>query len=119
MVKNNGMMDGAMTPQGDMMTDNEPGAVDNRLSLDPNNPSWSDAIANWEDGKEYSVEVRLRQMSPGEFEVLEFTADSGEEEPSGTESEELSKGATGGGGSNPAVKNPAVAALIAKNRPTG
>lgn len=50
-------------------TGDEPGAVENRLSLDPNDERWP-AIADWEDGKEYTfTNVKVRQISAGEFEV--------------------------------------------------
>ncbi len=57
--------EGAVTPE-------EPGAVDNRLSI---TPSDFPAVAEWEDGQEYDISelgegVKLRQISPGEFEVM-------------------------------------------------
>lgn len=50
----------------------EPGAVDNRLSL---NPDAFPVIKEWEDGEEYALTdlpagTKLRQISPGEFEVV-------------------------------------------------
>ncbi len=50
----------------------EPGAVDNRLSLIPSD---FPAIQKWEDGEEYDPSelgegVKLRQISAGEFEVI-------------------------------------------------
>lgn len=47
----------------------DPGAVDNRLSLDPNDARWKDMLAEWEDGQEYTVTLTITQLSPGEFEV--------------------------------------------------
>jgi hypothetical protein len=50
---------------------NEPGAIDNRLSL-----SESDfpMIEEWQDNQTYSLselgDAKLRQISPGEFEVM-------------------------------------------------
>lgn len=58
----------------------DPGSVDNRLSLDPNNPEWTDLIADWEDGKDYTVNVTITQLSPGEFEVKNVTEDHEEDE---------------------------------------
>lgn len=48
----------------------DPGAVDNRLSLDPGDPRWAKQIKDWEDGTDYTLKVKLRQISPGEFEVV-------------------------------------------------
>lgn len=52
----------------------DPGAVDNRLSLDPNDPNWKNILADWEDGGEYKVRITITQISPGEFEVTGLTA---------------------------------------------
>ena len=57
--------EGATTPE-------EPGSVDNRLSLIPSD---FPAIQKWEDGEEYDPSelgegVKLRQISEGEFEVI-------------------------------------------------
>ena len=66
----------------------DPGAVDNRLSLDPNDPNWKKTIANWEDGEEYQLTVTVTQLSPGEFEVTGVTSESeSPEEESDTEEE--------------------------------
>lgn len=57
-------------------TAQEPGEVENRLSLNPNDPDFVDTIGDWEDGNEYTLSnVKVRQISPGEFEVL--SVDSG------------------------------------------
>lgn len=50
----------------------EPGEVENRLSL---NPSQFPEIAEWGDGQEYDITIggtttKIRQMTPGEFEVV-------------------------------------------------
>lgn len=55
-----------------MMNQDEPGAVDNRLSL---SPAEFEVIQEWKDGETYSLsqlgrDVKLRQISPGEFEVI-------------------------------------------------
>lgn len=55
-----------------MPVDDEPGAQDNRLSLDPNDPKFAFA-ADWQDGQEYNVNLKVRQISPGELEVIEGT----------------------------------------------
>jgi hypothetical protein len=83
----------------------DPGAVDNRLSLDPNNVDWADAIADWEDGSEYTLTVKVTQISPGEFEVNEVTPKAEEEDDATEEQEEpMMKGKTSGK-VNKAVRN--------------
>jgi len=85
----------------------DPGAVDNRLSLDPNNVDWADEIADWEDGSEYTLTIKVTQISPGEFEVNEVTpeAESESEDTAPEEEEEpMMKGKTGGK-VNKAVRN--------------
>lgn len=49
----------------------EPGSIENRLSLDP---SAFPITQEWQDGEEYTLKVKLVQISPGEFEVLEANA---------------------------------------------
>jgi len=65
-----------LSPDPRVSDGTDPGAEDNRLSLDPNNPDWKEAIADWEDGQEYELSVKVRQISPGEFEVIEVTPES-------------------------------------------
>lgn len=53
----------------------DPGAVDNRLSLDPNDPRWKKMLAKWEDGGRYPIKIgswsgEIDQLSPGEFEIV-------------------------------------------------
>lgn len=67
--------EGAVEPE-------EPGAVDNRMSLVPSD---FPAIEEWEDGEEYELSelgegVKLRQISPGEFEVIPPAGVAGAEE---------------------------------------
>jgi len=52
---------------GAAMPSNEPGAEDNRLSLNPSDEQWSETLNAWEDGQCYKVELEIEQMSPGEF----------------------------------------------------
>lgn len=64
-------MDGGDT----MMNADEPGAVDNRLSI---SPAEFPVIQKWRDGVLYDLAdlgegVKLRQISPGEFEVVPGT----------------------------------------------
>jgi hypothetical protein len=69
----------------------EPGAVDNRLSL---NPDMFPEIKDWEDGKSYDITVgstktTMTQISPGEFEVeppVEEGTSNGDEEVTTAES---------------------------------
>jgi hypothetical protein len=81
----------------------EPGAVDNRLSLIPSD---FPVIEDWQDGEEYSLselgaDVKIRQISPGEFEVMPGAPAPEEEEPV-----PAAPAARNGG-----YKNPAVAAM--------
>lgn len=63
----------------------DPGAVDNRLSLDPNDPRWKKTLAGWEDGERYpivigGIKLEMDQMSPGEFEIVGGEAEEETEE---------------------------------------
>jgi hypothetical protein len=58
----------------------EPGADDNRLSLDP---SKFEAINDWEDGETYTFTVTARQVAPGEFIVENVEPHDEEETPKG------------------------------------
>lgn len=61
------------TPGSEIIPDKEEaGAVDNRLSLVPSD---FPVIEDWQDGEEYDLsdlgsDTKLRQISPGEFEVV-------------------------------------------------
>jgi len=66
----------------------DPGAVDNRLSLDPGDPRWSKTIKGWEDGTDYTLKLKLRQMSPGEFEVVGLDGAESESESDAADVEE-------------------------------
>lgn len=68
----------------------EPGAVENRLTLSTSDPRFKDKLEAWEDGGEYPIKSgTIRQISPGEFEIIkldlggssERTSDKGEGEP--------------------------------------
>lgn len=94
------MKNGVM--ESDAMGDSqEPGAVDNRLTL---NPSDFPQISKWKDGQTYSLDdlgdVTLTQISPGEFEVF---ATFEEEEPESEDVETPKK--------KDSYKNPAVASM--------
>lgn len=60
----------------------EAGASDNRLSL---NPDQFEVTKDWEDGNTYNLALKVRQISPGEFEVIEATAAGEKPEEPGTE----------------------------------
>lgn len=89
-----------------MATPEEPGEVDNRLSLVPSD---FPAIADWQDGEEYDLDelgegVKLRQISPGEFEVMPGTAPA-------AEAEQAEAGAEAPAPRKPGYSNKAVEAL--------
>lgn len=54
----------------------DPGAIDNRLSVNPNDPNWKDEIAGLEDGEECELRIPARVISPGEFAVLGLSVES-------------------------------------------
>lgn len=62
-----------------MMNQDEPGAVDNRISL---TPADFPAVAKWRDGETYNLSelgaAKIRQISPGEYELIPPSA-SGDE----------------------------------------
>lgn len=86
----------------------EVGATDNRLSLNPNQ---FEGMKDWTDGEEYTMTVKVRQVAAGEFQVLDAQPQPAEENPEpGTEQQpeaeptENEKEA-GGPPSNPAVRS--------------
>lgn len=72
------MMQQAGTVMAQAADQEEP--LDNELSLDPADDRWSKPLDSWEDGKEYDVSMKIRQVSPGRFEVLSLTPEGGETE---------------------------------------
>lgn len=92
----NGVTESEMSGEGP-----EPGASDNLLSL---NPKDFPVIADWKDGETYDLTdlegAQLRQISPGEFEVVPGPSEMEEEEEK-PESPAPKKG----------YKNPAVEAM--------
>jgi hypothetical protein len=101
------------------MAYDEAGSVDNRLSL---TPSQFPFTKDWTDGSTYTLTVQVRQISPGEFEVVKADSQGapGEEEPGNQEQptgeQQEAAGAEGGGeeeapGNYP---NPAVAKMMQK-----
>lgn len=95
----------------DAGTGEEAGALDNRLSLNPNDPMWKDKVGEWEDGQEYNVTLKVRQISPGEFEVVGMEGgDAAEEAAEPADTVEGEEDPAGEG------ENPAMMALMAQNR---
>ena len=95
-----------MGNMSDSMGTGEAGAVENKLVLNPNDPKWKDTVGQWKDGEEYTLtNVRVRQVSAGEFEVLSADAQGGEQKPD-VESEANERGAEKS--ENPEYDNPAV-----------
>lgn len=90
----------------------EPGAVDNRLSLDPSDERWKGYVDAWEDGKDYTVTMTVNQISPGEYEVTEIEdakpAEADEEAKPGEDKAES------GGMMNTTTDNPAIKGLMAE-----
>lgn len=94
------------------MMQDEAGASDNRLSW---TPSEFPETEDWEDGKEYTVTLRIRQTAPGEGQILTLASAGGppKESPNDTE------GVTGedeGGGGAAEYENPAIARLMASKK---
>lgn len=83
--------------------DAEAGAIENRLSLNPNDPQNS-AVKDWQDGQRYNVSGEVEQISPGEFKVLSITGErSAESPPVPPEEEEMPPSSGGDRYPNPAV----------------
>lgn len=108
----------------------EPGAEDNQLYLNPNDPAF-EFTRSWEDGKSYTLtDVRITQVSPGVFTVTSAksaggeTAESEGEDEGEMEDAENMKGAMGAaqesdeGDQSPyggdGYRNPAIKKMMAK-----
>lgn len=65
-----------------MATDDEPGAVDNRLTVDINNEMFDGlGMDEWQNGETYTIPAgEMRQVAPGEFEIISVEK-SAEAEP--------------------------------------
>lgn len=86
------------------MAEDDPGAADNLLVLNPADDRWKDSVGEWKDGATYTGMVTLRQLEPGKFEVLNFHEEEGHEgggedgeggminEPQGANAEAKGKG---------------------------
>lgn len=85
----------------------EAGSVDNRLSLNPNDPLWADKLKSWKDGERYKLsdlgDLDIIQVSPGEFEIVKS---DGSEAATAAEPDEDDAAA------GSAYANPAVAKMI-------
>jgi hypothetical protein len=87
----------------------DPGEIENRLSLNPSNPDWKNFLGEWSDGEEYTLTVKVTQISPGEFQVTEATpkdspAQEKNEQPGSTDEPEGGTDENGyAPGTNPAV----------------
>ncbi len=95
------------------------GGVENRLSLNPNDERWAEALASWEDGEEYELTVRVKQVSPGEFEVIDASPEEATEAPPEAEEEMEGEEVVPQATAPPrkGIANPAVQAALAKRRP--
>lgn len=95
----------------------EPGELDNVLSLNVNDAEFKDTVADWKNGEKYSVQdgTTIRQISPGKYELLTLVAKpapdtEGEPNAGTSQSEDGEPARTETRGSYP---NPAVAGLMA------
>lgn len=90
----------------------DPGESENRLSLNPNDERWAEALETWEDGGQYTVTLTISQISPGEFDVIDADVRESEaaaEKAPKTEKAQADKAVKG-------LTNPAVIALLGANR---
>ena len=104
-------------PTAPLNAQDEAGAADNVLNLNPNDPQWQSVVDTWEDGKEYVFEkVRVRQESPGRFVVLsaepEASEAEGEAEPGETGA--MGEASDVGERASEGYANPAVSRLMAE-----
>jgi len=92
------------------LTQNEPGASDNRLTLDVNDATF-DFTKDWSDGESYLLKnVRVVQLSPGEYEVISAEDGSG----GGAEGAPPERRGSMGVAAEPGFRNPAIAKLMQK-----
>lgn len=106
-------MNGSQTTNGqsDALQD-EAGATDNQLQLDPNDPRWKSAVGNWEDGKTYEFSsLKVRQISPGVFEVTDAVPGA-ESEGTQEDTTDASESAEPSEPSDSGYQNPAVAGMM-------
>jgi hypothetical protein len=100
----------ADTDRGNMLE--EPGAEDNRLTIDPSDPRWAKTIADWKDGASYTLSsVKVQQMAPGDFRIVGFQVSQEPESPE--EAAEADGGAANDqSNSSAGYPNPAVQRLM-------
>jgi len=99
---------------GRAINQEEPGSMDNTLSINPTDERFAPTVSQWQDGGVYKgVTVDLRQISPGKFEVTALsggTPESGsEEQPTEETAEQPTAPAAPAA---PAGMNPAVARMM-------
>jgi len=103
-------MNGTATPYdtGPKSLEGESGALDNVLTLNPNDPRFEPTVKNWKDDGVYQITGgRIRQVSPGQFEVIDLKFGENEEMPAEDEAAQRADEKTPPKGSynNPAVEN--------------
>ena len=87
----------------------DPGTIDNRLSLDPSDERWKDKLAALADGEPFTITLKCSGISPGEAEVTDVVdvqaGDGAEPKPGDDEAAEPAPDAS-------ETDNPAVANLM-------
>lgn len=106
-------------PGGRYSQSQDPGEIENRLSLNPSDPDFKDFVGNWQDGEEYTMTVTVRQVSPGEFEVTKAVpqdtpAEETGEAPAAADEGETASGDEPQGTDTYGNMNPAVARMMNK-----
>jgi hypothetical protein len=106
---------------GMMAADNEEaGATDNQLLLDPNDKRWQKKLAGCSEGDSMTMDIECRMTSPGRFVVTAINECMNEnsEAEADDEGEDESETDTKSGGSvaTKGITNPAVIALIGAKR---
>lgn len=105
-----------------MQAEDEAAADDNRLSLNPNDERWSEDLSGLADGGEATLTLRVRQVSPGEFQVLDMDAcEPGEGNEEATEEVQTERPDVGAGGApmhqaTRGLTNPAIVAMMGRNK---
>lgn len=97
------------------MMDTEQGATDNRLTI---NPSDFNGIAeDWQDGETYTVTLKIRQTSPGEFVVADMKeSESPAEDAAEPQAAEESEAGQAGSGGDGGYGNPAIERMMTGGR---
>lgn len=92
-------------PGGLNASTQDPGEIENRLSLNPSDPDMRDFLGSWSDGQDYTLILKVNQISPGEFQVTKATpqdssSEETDEQPGATDE---AQGTDAYGDVNPAV----------------